>query len=304
MSISWGGIIDFVDHRGAMHCSWHKGEGEELPARRSNQLVMSLLGFSFFLSGVSALLYQIVWQRALMRLAGASTTSLAIVLAGVMAGLAAGAILGGAAFRRARSAAYGYAALELLIGASGLTFSLISGQSHFSSWFSFQSMSAGQAHQLRLAVASLIVALPAVLMGMTLPAVITAAQDEDGNEKSGAGLLYALNLAGAFLGGTAGGFCIIPSFGLNNSLLTAAALNFLSACLAVGTAGRLRPGSNFDGPSSVFEAGEAADERIEAPDAVLLNCALVVSAVVSMMLEIVWARLFTLVLGSSTYSVA
>ena len=49
----------------------------------------------FFLSGFPALLYQIVWQRALFAIYGVNIQSVTIVVSAFMLGLGAGSLLGG-----------------------------------------------------------------------------------------------------------------------------------------------------------------------------------------------------------------
>src|SRR5258706_8127195 len=49
----------------------------------------------FFLSGVSALLYQIVWQRALFSIYGLNIESVTVVVTAFMLGLGLGSLCGG-----------------------------------------------------------------------------------------------------------------------------------------------------------------------------------------------------------------
>jgi len=49
----------------------------------------------FFLSGVAALVYQVVWHRMLVHVFGATNLAVTTVLSAFMAGLALGSLLGG-----------------------------------------------------------------------------------------------------------------------------------------------------------------------------------------------------------------
>src|SRR5262252_2519141 len=54
----------------------------------------------FFVSGFPALLYQIVWQRALFTLYGVNIESVTMVVTAFMVGLGLGSLLGGVVSRR------------------------------------------------------------------------------------------------------------------------------------------------------------------------------------------------------------
>src|SRR5262245_60864671 len=89
----------------------------------------ALLYFLFFLSGVSGLVYQVIWVRALGNVFGNTIYSTSVVLAIFMLGIGAGSYLVGAwADRRYARApesllrAYGY--VELAIAAFGFAISL------------------------------------------------------------------------------------------------------------------------------------------------------------------------------------
>lgn len=53
------------------------------------------LSVLFFLSGFPALLYQIVWQRALFTIFGVNVESVTVVVSAFMLGLGLGSLLGG-----------------------------------------------------------------------------------------------------------------------------------------------------------------------------------------------------------------
>src|SRR6185436_1265157 len=80
----------------------------------------------FFLSGISGLIFQVIWFRRLALIFGVTSYALGIVLAAFMAGLALGSIAGGwTADRRARARAgdlvRSYAFAELGIALLGLS---------------------------------------------------------------------------------------------------------------------------------------------------------------------------------------
>ena len=79
----------------------------------------------FTISGFCSLVYETIWIRLAMAAFGVTTASISIVISVFMAGLAAGSWLAGWLVHREewslKSSRRGYAAMELLIGLSGLT---------------------------------------------------------------------------------------------------------------------------------------------------------------------------------------
>ena len=73
----------------------------------------------FFLSGFSALLYQIVWQRLLTVYYGVGSVSITLIVSTTMACLGLGAYLGGLLTERVRNRARLYFVTELAIGLFG-----------------------------------------------------------------------------------------------------------------------------------------------------------------------------------------
>src|SRR5713101_6182251 len=82
----------------------------------------------FFFSGVSGLVYEVVWVRLLTRTLGHTVFATATVLAAYMAGLALGNCLAGGVADRCRRPLVWYALLELGIGFSALLSLWLPGQ--------------------------------------------------------------------------------------------------------------------------------------------------------------------------------
>ena len=80
-----------------------------------------LLYAVFFLSGLAALVYQLIWQRALFTIYGTNTESVTIVVAAFMMGLGIGSLLGVELSKRLRiPLLVVFAILEILIGLYGV----------------------------------------------------------------------------------------------------------------------------------------------------------------------------------------
>ena len=81
---------------------------------------LALLGAAFLLSGASALVYQVAWQRMLALGSGASVYSITLIVAAFMAGLGLGSERAPVSARVApRQALPAFAGLEIGIGLFG-----------------------------------------------------------------------------------------------------------------------------------------------------------------------------------------
>src|SRR5206468_2949217 len=90
------------------------------PAARESASVPAWLFVLFFASGISGLLYEVVWVRMLTRLLGHTVYATSTVLAAFMAGLAVGSILIGRRIDVSRRPLLWYALIELGIGLAAL----------------------------------------------------------------------------------------------------------------------------------------------------------------------------------------
>src|SRR5262245_43562011 len=84
----------------------------------------------------------------------------------------------------------------------------------------------------RVAIALLILIVPATLMGATLPILIRFYVENISTVGSEAGRVYTANTWGAAVGTAAAGFALIPYLGVNTTLFLTAGLNLLIAALA------------------------------------------------------------------------
>jgi predicted membrane-bound spermidine synthase len=187
-------------------------------SKRSEALLLAV----FFLSGVSALIYQVAWQRLLFGAFGVDIESITIVVSTFMLGLGCGALAGGQlADRLGHRTIELFALCELGIGLFGFA--------------SPQLIPAVGAQFLQsslpvIAAANfLLILIPASLMGATLPMLV--AHLFRGNASVGVSIskLYWSNTMGAALGALAAGVLLFHHFTLNQSIYLAAVGNFIVA---------------------------------------------------------------------------
>ncbi len=257
-------------------------------------------------SGMASLTLEVVWSRALVVPLGNSTDSTTAVLAGFMLGIAAGALLGARLARVANRALGVYASLELLLALFALFVPRLFRAMAGPTWTVWFVRSGGTPLGLRWALALLLIAIPCLVMGATLPLLLAAAR---GNNKPGGyvGLLYGVNTLGATIAAAVTGFVGIAAWGISGCSKRAALLSSLAAALALlanMTMHRWRDVHKAAEPdwieSNVPRTGAVVDDRAPA-HAVIVTF---VSGFGLLLAEVVWSRLLTFVFGHDTYAFA
>src|SRR5689334_6696115 len=124
----------------------------------------------FFLSGASALMYELLWQRLLHLLFGVSTPAVGAVLAAFMGGLALGGLVFGRWADRTAAPLRLYAVLEAAIAGTALLvppgFALLTGV--YGPLYAWLQPGPWGGTLLRLGLALLLLVGPATLIGGTL----------------------------------------------------------------------------------------------------------------------------------------
>jgi predicted membrane-bound spermidine synthase len=176
----------------------------------------------FFVSGIAALIYQVCWQRLLFEAFGVDIESVTIIVSTFMLGLGLGALLGGAlADRHPERALALFAIIELSIAAFGICSpALIRAAGALAVSSSLGAIAT---------VNFLLLLFPTMLMGATLPILVTHVVRHHRNIGVSIGLLYFANTLGASLGAALSGMLVLYYFGLAATIYLAAALN---ACVS------------------------------------------------------------------------
>ena len=201
-------------------------------------LPLPLLYGVFLVSGFAALVYQVVWQRALFALYGVDIASTTTVVSAFMLGLGVGSWVGGmlAADSR-RSALLWFAAFELGIGAFG--------------WVSLPlihhvgALTAGASGPATFALTFGLVVLPTSMMGATLPLLVSHAVRHLHNVGKSVGMLYFVNTLGSAAAAMLTAVVLLRDYGVNHTLHIAVACNVFAgiAILAAWLVARLRGAS-------------------------------------------------------------
>lgn len=279
------------------------------PGARASTINFLIVSILFLLSGLSSLIYQVIWTRMLVFVFGSTTFATSTVLAVFMGGLALGSFLAGRFADKAKKPFLHYGLLEGVIGVWALLTPVL-----FSAAIPLYKMCFESLHLnliafglLRFAVATVILLLPTACMGATLPLLSRFVTERLENVGDRVGSLYAVNTLGAVIGSISAGFLLLPNLGLNLTTIIAASTN-LGLALLVFILSKTKQFS----PANIAETS-AEEKTEEAPPqdrsksilpafvrVTMLSFA--ISGALAMIYEVAWTRSLLMVIGSTTYA--
>ncbi len=176
-------------------------------------VIMSMV----FISGVAGLTYQIAWQKYLGVLLGSHAKATAITLSLFLSGLSLGYYLFGRWSRKTqRHLGKSYAVIEMVLAIWALIFPFL---------FQWLSRIEGNGIIYDIGVSALLLLLPTVLMGGTLPLLTQALSASVEKATRTHAHVYGINTLGACVGALISGYFLMPHFGLKGTLSIAAILN-------------------------------------------------------------------------------
>src|SRR3990170_3630252 len=299
-----------------------------------------LILFLFFASGISGLIYEIVWTRIFTLLFGNTTYAISTVLTAFMAGLAAGSFIFGRIVDKlqnnsqfSRSTIVGapnfhdplswvpripksplmlYAILELCIGISALLVSpsLSILDNFYISILGDSLPSAFYSNIVRFLISFFILFIPTTLMGGTLPVLSRFFIHKIEELGWNVAIIYAVNTLGAVIGCFMTGYMFIATIGVKNTTLLAVSINILVGIVAMAAAGfSLRKSSHQStrAPEHQLEDRTQKTEdrrqksKVKTIDSRLLLFFFGLSGFTSLSYEILWTRAFSLTFYSTVY---
>ena len=257
----------------------------------------------FFLSGAAGLMYEIIWTRFFSLTFGATTYSITTVLTAFMAGLAFGSLFFGRIADRIRRRLMFYGWIELLIGLYALIFPFLFGLSSRLYLYTVVhvDMDPLQKLILKFTLSFLIMLIPTTLMGGSLPVLSRAMIKDLKGVSSKVGALYAINTFGAVVGTFLVGFYFLSGIGLRASILVAAFINIGIGILMILFSRRLKEQSVSEVESTARQT-EIPFTKQERRVITFAVAAFMISGFVSLSHEVVWTRILSLIIGSSTYA--
>ncbi|HEY1267521.1 MAG TPA: fused MFS/spermidine synthase [Candidatus Binatia bacterium] len=201
-----------------------------------------LLLAAIALSGAAAMIFENAWTHALTLVIGGSVYSFTTMLLTFLVGLAAGGYLYARVLGRQPVTITAFGVVELSVGITAITtipmfekLPLVFLRLHESFGDSFALFLA-----IQVLLAFVVMFIPALLLGMTFPLVVSLFTQNICRVGSSVGTTYASNTLGAIAGAFIGGFVLLPLVGIQHSIVIGALLNLAVACaLLIGDA---RPG--------------------------------------------------------------
>jgi spermidine synthase len=235
----------------------------------------------FVLSGFSGLVLEVIWVRLATLALGITIHAVAVIVAAFMAGLAIGSYLFGriADARRLRLSFYAILEGGIAILGLGVTWLLQSMPGFVAA--------AGIRSSFHPAIEAgsvfILVLLPCILMGGTLPILSRTLADAAGTSRW-VGWLYGCNTLGAVAGAFLADFSLVPSIGVTRTVFVAVACNGLAALLSVMVARWLNPEPAADMPLLPARSDRAAPW--------LLYVSYGITGFATLGLQMTWTRLF------------
>ncbi len=271
---------------------------------RGTALVLTVL------TGFSALVYQVAWQRFLATLLGSHSEATAAVLGIFLGGLSIGyALFGRLSRNRMRHAARRnrrpglllfYGIVESAIGVYALLFPLLFAGIRAIS-LQLPDLPPGGAFAVDVLLTAILMGPPTILMGGTIPLLTQGLSRSLEDATRFHAFVYACNTTGAFAGALAAGFVLVPWLGLE---LTMTAMGLVN--LAAGLTFALLHKHEAKTGEACIPAREdpaAASSHDEGASDLIALCTVVLLAGFAMMtLQTVLNRIGALALGSSHFT--
>ncbi len=262
-----------------------------------------------FLSGFSALIYQVLWMKELGLLFGNTSHAAGATLAAFFAGLAIGSWFWGERVARSGNPLRVYAGLELGIAVTALLYFVVMTGYHAIYPQVYQSVHSGAWLLLvKFLLALVLIFPPAFCMGGTIPVIGQHAIRIPSRFGSTSALLYGINTLGATLGAVMGGFFLPIWLGFRGTCFTAMGITVVVAALALMVS-RSAPAAcvvedRVDEDESLSNTTVPVDGGKLDRNRVALTAICFMSGFGVLALEVLWTRMMALVLENSIYTFA
>lgn len=246
---------------------------------------------------------EVVWARLLKLKMGNTIYASSIVVSVFMGGLALGALIMGRYADRVKNPLRVYAFLEICATISALSFPLLLRiADKFYGWI-FLSIDPSPAIQclFQTLISTVILTIPAVMMGSTLPLLGRYITDMRSQVGWLVGGLYSLNMLGATLGCFLAGFVLIQMVGVMGTLYIAAAVNLIVAYGGWKLSRYHNIGDIPEDKVVIPKQQNVAEEALGMKGKYILFSAFFASGLISIGYELIWMRSIVYLLGGYTY---
>jgi spermidine synthase len=255
-----------------------------LPSFSSHSIIYLL----FFFSGFTGLVYEIAWSRILSTILGNTSLAITVVVSIFLGGLALGSFLSPRIKIFHKNPLRTYAGLEVFVAVYSICTPWLAGTVDHVYGYLYGSVSSNFWLSIfsKASLAAILLLLPSIAMGATLPVLVRCFSEID--RRHSAGLLYGMNTAGAVLGTLTCGYVMLPLLGIQRTIFTTAGMNLFIALLAIWLSARM-PQQEPVLPGRV--------NRIH--PAYLL---VFMTGFAALSYEILWTRALSMFFGSSVYA--
>ncbi len=251
---------------------------------------------SVLCSGASALTLEVLWQRQMFLVFGASAPSTTAVLTALFLGIAVGSLVVAWAGHRIVRPLLWLACIEAGIGCWGILVPHLLGLSQ--PWYEAWAGSRGDgsiALSVMRFLMSILLLLPATLgMGATIPLMIAALPAQIRQRPAA---IYGFNTAGAVAGSLLCGLILVRLFGVGGSYPAALILSLAAAGLALA-------GHRSAAVLATRSTPESARQALDTPPPRGLASAYFTAGWVALGLEVVWLRFLGIVNTNSSVTFA
>jgi spermidine synthase len=264
-----------------------------------------ILLFLFFISGISGLIYEIVWLRILSRVIGVTTYATAVTLAAFMLGLSLGSLIFGRLADKRNNQLLLYSILEGIIAILAFFTPLLFKLSIelYRTLHTFWGDNSLVLLLSRILASFILLLIPATLMGGTLPLLTSYLVRKEGKFGKNFGLLYGLNTLGAVTGVLLAGFITIGFLGEQQTINIGVLLNLTVMVTGYLIYKKNRVQSYMEddrspGAPEVNLQISPYNDRIRT----LVLIAVTISGFTALSYEVIWSRQLILYLWTSTYA--
>ena len=256
----------------------------------------------FFASGLSGLVYQVLWMRKFATILGTSYLAVSVVVAAFMLGLFLGAHWIGKRIDKINNELRWYAILEAIIGIYALLLIplLPIMEGVYASLYQITPERSIVGITLTSVLTILILLIPTSAMGATLPLIVRYFTRQFSEFKNQISHFYGINTLGGALGALIAGFILIEKIGTNGSIIITAILNLLIAIIVwiklKESKSRQKDTAQILPPIQEDSSSKTNSRWIQA----LLITAFL-SGFCALAYEILWTRSLKIIIQSTTY---
>ncbi|MFQ5559637.1 MAG: fused MFS/spermidine synthase, partial [Nitrospinota bacterium] len=257
----------------------------------------------FFGSGMTGLIYQVLWTKLLTLTFGVTFLAVSTVLTTFFGGLALGSFLGGRWIDKHGIGLKWYGLAELGIGLYALLFLqlLDLNNSVYVEIARMLPMSFSVLSILKFLLAAVLLILPTTLMGTTLPVLSKTLAHSRPSFAKDVGGLYTINTIGAVFGALATTFFLIPGIGINATIYLVGGVNIALGLIA------LILNRSYKEDSVNIEYNDTPETKIPLPQPdpsffKYIVWLFAISGYTALVYEVIWTRILGFILTGTIFA--